>query len=59
MTKPILTPDLAHSAAWDAGNRSMRAAGRECWNEDDYNACVHEHNRLMTFLMPNHPTRAA
>lgn len=37
---------LAWSAATDAGNRSMRAAGREAWDETDYNAAVAEFERL-------------
>jgi hypothetical protein len=36
--KPItMTYDLAMAAGRDAGNRSMRRAGREQWNEDDWN----------------------
>lgn len=37
---------MIHSAAWDAGNRSMRKASRKHWNEDDYEACVNEFQRL-------------
>ncbi len=37
---------LAHAAATDAGNASMRKAGRTCWNEQDYNAAVAELERL-------------
>lgn len=43
-----MTYKLAHAAAWDAGNRSMRAAGRKTWSADDYAACCAEFNRLMT-----------
>lgn len=43
---PIMTRDLANAAAWDAGNHSMRAAGRTTWNADDYDAAVLEYNRL-------------
>ena len=39
--------EIAHAAAWDTGNRHARAKGRDTWNEDDYNACVEEFNRLM------------
>ena len=46
MAKIQMTEQLARAAAWDAANRSMRAAGREHWNEDDYNACWAEFNRL-------------
>ncbi len=41
-----LTPDVVKSAATDAGNRSMRAAGRKAWNEDDYKAATAEYTRL-------------
>jgi len=39
--------DLAHAASRDAGNRSMRAAGRSKWNQDDYNVACAEFDRLM------------
>ena len=42
-----LTYDLAMAAARDAGNRSMRKAGRKAWNEHDYNAAVQEFHRLI------------
>jgi hypothetical protein len=35
------------SKATDAGNRSMRRAGRTVWDVEDYNAAVAEYNRLM------------
>ncbi len=38
--------EIAKAAAWDAGNRSMRAAGRTFWNRDDYNVAVRELHRL-------------
>lgn len=37
---------FAHSAGWDAGNRSMRKAGRSKWNDDDWNAACAEFERL-------------
>ena len=41
MTRPALTYENAHTAGWDAGNRSMRAAGRVVWNEEDWcTACA-------------------
>ena len=46
MSQPVLTRGLAYAAATDAGNRSMRKAGRSAWNEDDYNAAVTEFTRL-------------
>lgn len=39
--------DMAHAAAWDAGNASMKAAGRTKWNQDDWNAMCREFSRLM------------
>lgn len=30
----------ARAAGWDEGNRSMRAAGRTAWNEDDWDAAA-------------------
>jgi hypothetical protein len=44
--KPVMTDALARAAATDAGNRSMRAAGREKWDAGDYDAAVAEFNRL-------------
>lgn len=41
-----LSPILAHRAGWDAGNKSMRAAGRSAWNEDDWNAAHQAYERL-------------
>ncbi len=32
--RPTLTPEIARAAGQDAGNASMRAAGRSVWNED-------------------------
>lgn len=46
-SKIFLTPALARSAGYDAGNRSMRAAGRTVWNEQDLAAATAEHNRLL------------
>jgi hypothetical protein len=31
---------LVHAHAWDAGNESMRRAGRTEWNADDFDAAV-------------------
>ena len=45
-----LTYDLAMAAGRDAANRSMRAAGRSCWNEDDYNVAARELQRLWPHL---------
>lgn len=39
MSKRIqMTRQIAYAAGFTAGNRSMRAAGRTVWNEDDFNA---------------------
>lgn len=51
-----LTPDLAKAAGLDAGNRSMRAAGRTVWNEEDYDAASQELTRLMRKIEPDNPT---
>lgn len=40
------TPDLAHAVGTDAGNASMRAAGRTAWNEDDLAAAAEATNRI-------------
>ena len=45
--KPLpRTYQLAHAAATDAGNRSMRRAGRKKWNDRDYAAAVKEFERI-------------
>jgi hypothetical protein len=47
--KPItVTYEIAMAAGRDAGNRSMRAAGRTSWNEDDYDAAARLAARLLT-----------
>jgi hypothetical protein len=45
--RATVTYAIAHAAAWDAGNRSMRNGGRTAWNADDYAACWAEFNQLM------------
>lgn len=42
----ILTPAMIRAAATDAGNRSMRAAGRTVWAAEDYDAACAEFERL-------------
>lgn len=44
-TNPL--PSLIRASAWDAGNQSMRDAGRSVWSEDDYNASVDCQERLI------------
>jgi hypothetical protein len=46
MGKQVWTYELAHAAAWDAGNQSMQRAGRERRNEEDWNAMCDTFNRL-------------
>lgn len=41
-----MTYKLAMAASRDAGNRSMKRAGRAKWSRADYNAAVVEFNRL-------------
>ena len=45
-----LTPEIARAAAWDAGNRSMRAAGRAAWNGADWDVACAELERLEASL---------
>ena len=47
-----LTPALIRAAATDAGNRSMRAAGRAVWAAEDNDAACAEFERLMTAANP-------
>ncbi len=47
--KPVtVTYEIAMAAGRDAGNRSMRAAGRAAWNEDDYDVAARLVARLIT-----------
>ena len=41
------TYKLAMAAGWDAGNRSMRKAGRTAWNHEDYKAAAEVVARLL------------
>ena len=45
-----LTKAMCYAAGQDAGNRSMRAAGRVEWNEDDWNAAAAEFARLIRLV---------
>jgi hypothetical protein len=45
--------EIARAAGWDAGNRSMRAAGRQVWNEDDKLAAWAEMERLLGPVDPD------
>jgi hypothetical protein len=44
--KTAVTYEVAMSAGRDAGNRSMRSAGRTAWNAEDYGAAALEFTRL-------------
>jgi len=46
MAKVTMTYPLAMAAGRDAGNRSMRRAGRNQWDEDDWNAAAETFERL-------------
>ena len=35
-TRPRLTREIIHAVAQDAGNRSMRRAGRTAWSDEDW-----------------------
>lgn len=42
-----ITRQLARAAALDAGNRSMRKAGRTSWSRADWNEAARVTNELM------------
>jgi hypothetical protein len=46
MARTRMTYGIAMAAASDAGNRSMRTAGRSKWAVEDWNAMVAEFDRL-------------
>lgn len=48
----VLTRQMVRAAAQDAGNRSMRRAGRSTWDAMDWNAAVAELDRL-TLALPS------
>ena len=43
-----LTKAIIYTAARDAGNRSMKKAGRTVWAAADYNAACEEFERLFS-----------
>lgn len=47
MPNMTLTRQMAYDAGRDAGNRSMRHAGRSAWSEADWNVAAEEHERLI------------
>jgi len=46
----ILTREIAQAVGMDAGNASMRKAGRKVWNEDDYNVAARTTNELLDII---------
>lgn len=52
MMKIMLTSELAYASGRDAGNTSMRRAGRKRWNVDDYNIAAETTNRLLASMVP-------
>lgn len=62
MPQPM-TREIALAAARDEGDRSMRAAGRTAWNQDDWYAASRRFNQVwanyhkaLTSLNPRTPT---
>src|SRR2546422_2873324 len=53
MVEPDSAYRLAHAAGADAGTRSMKAACRTAWNEDDWNAAC----EVVHSLCPDNMTR--
>lgn len=47
-----VTSAIAMAAGRDAGDRSMRAAGRHAWNADDWNAAAAAARRLLGLASP-------
>lgn len=46
-----LNRKVIYAAARDAGNRSMRKAGRSVWSEADFNAAADEFARLTAIAL--------
>ena len=44
-----LTRKLARAIGWDAGNHSMKKAGRKQWNVDDWNTATEITNKLLEY----------
>lgn len=63
MPRPEMTPAIARAIGLDAGNASMRAAGRTAWNEQDQDAATAAYIAAMRLVPapnakpdpPNHP----
>jgi len=52
------TREMCYATARDAGNRSMRKAGRKVWAQTDYNAACAEFERLIPFANCNYTVEA-
>jgi hypothetical protein len=52
MARVQITYKIAMAAGQDAGNKSMHAAGRTAWNEDDWNRAAEVTARLLSTLSP-------
>ena len=50
MAKQTVTYKIAMAAGQDAGNKSMKAAGRTSWNDDDWNVAAETTARLMALI---------
>lgn len=46
----IMTTELAHAAATDAANRTMRENGRSRWGDEEHDAFVAEIDRLAPYV---------
>lgn len=55
----LLTMKLVYAAGHDAGNRSMRSAGRTKWSRADYNAAATEFARLAPCAVDCNPAMRA
>ena len=58
--KMVLTREIAFAVGLDAGNKSMRKAKRDRWNDDDWNTAAEVTNRLLDIIgddstAQNHP----
>lgn len=50
-----LTYERCRAAAWDDADRHMKAAGRNTWNEDDWNIASKTFKQLMDIALPKEP----
>lgn len=59
MSRPVMTYAIAHAAGMDAGNASMRKAGRRVWSIEDRDVAARETNRLLDLMPDAEPTEPA